>query len=140
MSYVFLRLSTDTSTPTATPTPVPPYNVTINYFYDPLYRLTEANYSAGRYFHYTYDAVGNRLSEVKCVATVFGVPCPTPITNTYTYVSANRLTSVNPSTGLGQAAYTWDNNPTPPLRGFGDFAATCSTMARTRIPTIPPIA
>ncbi|MBM4425544.1 MAG: hypothetical protein FJ030_19565 [Chloroflexi bacterium] len=32
------------------------------------------------------------------------VPCTVPITNTYTYDSANRLTSVN-----GQP-YTWDNN------------------------------
>jgi len=28
--------------------------VTIDYVYDPLYRLTEANYSDGQYFHYTH--------------------------------------------------------------------------------------
>ena len=72
----------------------------ISYAYDPLYRLTEANYSDGRYFRYTYDAVGNRLTETKCVFW----PCPTPITNTYVYDIANRLTSVN------GVAYTWDNN------------------------------
>ena len=57
---------------------VPPVVTTINYVYDPLYRLTEANYSDGRYFRYTYDSVGNRLTETKCVFW----PCPTPITNT----------------------------------------------------------
>jgi RHS repeat-associated protein len=78
----------------------PVITTTINYIYDPLYRLTEANYSDGRYFRYTYDAVGNRLTETKCAV----LPCTTPITNNYVYDSANRLTSVN-----GQA-YTWDNN------------------------------
>ena len=32
--------------------------VTIDYTYDPLNRLTEANYSTGAYYHYTYDSVG----------------------------------------------------------------------------------
>src|SRR5574341_325255 len=73
---------------------------TINYLYDPLYRLKEANYSDGRYFRYMYDAVGNRLTETKCPA----IPCGTPTTNTYVYDIANRLTSVNGQT------YTWDNN------------------------------
>jgi len=44
--------------------------------------------------------VGNRLTETKCAI----LPCGTPVTNTYVYDIANRLTSVN-----GQA-YTWDNN------------------------------
>ena len=35
---------------------------TISYIYDPLYRLTAADYSGGDYFHYTYDAVGNPVS------------------------------------------------------------------------------
>jgi len=82
------------------PMPSPVVTTTISYVYDPLYRLKEANYSDGRYFHYTYDAVDNRLTETKCAI----LPCGTPITNTYTYDSANRLTSVNGQT------YTWDNN------------------------------
>ena len=49
---------TDTHTPTYTPIPTGP--VTIDYVYDPLYRLMEANYSTGDYYHYAYDAVGNR--------------------------------------------------------------------------------
>ena len=77
-----------------------PSVTTITYVYDPLYRLKEANYSDGRYFRYTYDSVGNRLTETKCPL----IPCGTPITNTYTYDSANRLTFVNGT------AYTWDNN------------------------------
>jgi hypothetical protein len=35
--------------------------VTIDYTYDPLNRLTAAGYSDGTYFHYQYVAVGNRL-------------------------------------------------------------------------------
>jgi len=66
---------------------------TIAYTYDSLYRLANATYSAGDVFTYTYDAVGNRLTE-------------TTITNTtvYTYDIANRLTNV------GGVAQTWDNN------------------------------
>jgi RHS repeat-associated protein len=67
--------------------------VTINYTYDPLYRLTQADYSTGDYYHYAYDAVGNRLTETTQLAT----------TN-YVYDVANRLTNVN---GVN---YTWDNN------------------------------
>jgi len=67
--------------------------MTISYEYDPLNRLTAADYSDGSYFHYSYDPVGNRLEE-----TLPGG------TNTYTYDQANRLTAVN---GL---AYTWDAN------------------------------
>ena len=65
----------------------------ITYDYDPLYRLTDATYSSGPFFRYTYDAVGNRLTEVTQAGT----------TN-YGYDIANRLTSV------GGVTYTWDNN------------------------------
>ena len=66
---------------------------TIAYTYDPLYRLTAANYNNGTYFRYTYDAVGHRLTQ-------------TTITNTtvYTYDIANRLINA------GGVAYRWDNN------------------------------
>ncbi len=74
-----------------------PTNVTINYTYDPLYRLTAADYSDGKYFHYTYDAVGNRLTQD-------ANPAGQPASTSYTYDSANRLTSV------GGVSYTWDAN------------------------------
>ncbi|MBI5304208.1 MAG: hypothetical protein HY868_18900 [Chloroflexi bacterium] len=74
----------------------PPTQTTvINYTYDPLYRLTQAR-STGTYtdtFAYTYDAVGNRLTQTANGAAT-----------TYAYDNANRLTSAN-----GQA-YTWDAN------------------------------
>jgi RHS repeat-associated protein len=66
---------------------------TINYEYDPLYRLTSADYSTGDYYHYAYDAVGNRLTE----ETQLG-------TKNYVYDNANRLASVD---GIN---YTWDAN------------------------------
>jgi len=66
--------------------------LTINYGYDPLYRLTAANYSSGQVYTYTYDAVGNQSSA--------GAPAGI---NFYTYDAANRVNTVN-----GQA-YTWDN-------------------------------
>ncbi len=72
-------------------------SVTINYVYDPLYRLTEADYSTGDYYHYTYDAVGNRLTQETLIGSV-------PLTTNYVYDTANRLTSVDSVT------YTWDNN------------------------------
>jgi RHS repeat-associated protein len=72
--------------------------VTIDYSYDSLYRLTDANYSTGDYYSYTYDAVGNRLSEDK---VVFGL---SPIETDYTYDDANRLTEMN------SVPYSWDDN------------------------------
>jgi len=84
-----------TNTPTFTPTPGQPPSgpVTIAYEYDPLYRLTEANYSTGDYYHYTYDAVGNRLSQTTELAVT-----------SYQYDDANRLKFVN---GI---EYFWDDN------------------------------
>ena len=75
--------------------------MTVAYVYDALNRLTEANYSDGRFNHYTYDKVGNRLTASDQYSTT-----------TYTYDEANRLVSVDgPSTGSGQAvAYTYDAN------------------------------
>jgi YD repeat-containing protein len=59
-------------------------SVTINYTYDPLYQWMAANYSTGEVFTYTYDAVGNRLSD--------GAPAGV---TTYTYNDANRIATVS---------------------------------------------
>ncbi len=110
-SYLFAPLSTPGSSPAASltwavehekakrmqPSPVAPKAVpdpvTIQYTYDALHRLTAADYSDGRFYHYTYDKVGNRLTQ------------QTQFTNSaYTYDDANRLTSVD------GVPYTWDNN------------------------------
>jgi YD repeat-containing protein len=40
-----------------------PVSVTIDYSYDPLQRLVAADYSTGEFFHYSYDAVGHRLTQ-----------------------------------------------------------------------------
>ncbi|MBI1877523.1 MAG: hypothetical protein HYR94_04710 [Chloroflexi bacterium] len=66
---------------------------TIVYTYDDLYRLTNANYSTGELFAYTYDPAGNRKSQTTLAGT-----------NVYTYDNTNRLTRVDGQT------YTWDNN------------------------------
>jgi RHS repeat-associated protein len=70
---------------------------TIDYTYDPLYRLTSADYSGGDSYSYTYDAVGNRLSQDDIVGGL-------PTSLAYTYDIANRLTAV------GSVSYTWDAN------------------------------
>jgi len=72
---------------------------TISYTYDPLGRLTAADYSTGEFFAYQYDARrpgrshGNRTAMTDTAGA-----------HTYAYDAANRLTSVN---GI---AYTWDDN------------------------------
>jgi RHS repeat-associated protein len=68
--------------------------VTIDYSYDPLNRLTAADYSNSEYFHYQYDAVGNRLQMDSSQDGVV----------TYQYDAANRLIEA------GGVSYTWDNN------------------------------
>ena len=70
---------------------------TVNYVYDGLYRLTDADYSDGSSFGYAYDAVGNRLTQTTCS----GAGC-TPTTVTSTYDDANRLATVN------GVSFTWD--------------------------------
>lgn len=66
---------------------------TIDYSYDPLNRLTNASYDDGTSYAYTYDAVGNRLTETKGETI-----------DQYTYDEANRLIGVN-----GQV-FTYDPN------------------------------
>ena len=68
-------------------------SVTIDYTYDPLYRLTAADYDTGEFFHYTYDAVGNRLAQETHEGT-----------NAYVYDIANRLVEVD---GI---SFVWDDN------------------------------
>jgi len=70
-----------------------PVITVITYTYDPLSRLTAADYEDGRYFHYGYDAVGNRVSEETLAGEI-----------EYVYDNANRLVSVD------RQDYTWDDN------------------------------
>jgi RHS repeat-associated protein len=96
--------------------------VTINYTYDPLYRLTAADYSDGKFYHYAYDSVGNRLtaSDQSSVTS-------------YQYDSANRLASVNGVTYTfdangnllndGQNSYAYDSaNRLISFNGTGSFS------------------
>lgn len=88
----------------------------ITYAYDPLYRLTAANYSTGESFNYTYDAASNRLTS-----SVNGAP-PT----SYVYDVANRLIQ------MGSQVYTYDNNGN--LLNDGDYTYTYDTANRlTRV-------
>ena len=83
---------TGTATPVLTP-PVGSGPLTINYTYDPLNRLTAADYSNGMYYRYTYDSVGNRLTQ----------QAQQGMTD-YAYDFANRLTHAD------AVNYSWDNN------------------------------
>jgi len=87
--------------------------LTIDYTYDPLYRLTAADYDDddGTFFHYSYDAVGNRLTQ----DTLAG-------TNAYVYDIANRLTNVD------GVSYTWDNNGNLLTDGISTFTYNYANM------------
>ncbi|MCA9938267.1 MAG: hypothetical protein KC418_06475, partial [Anaerolineales bacterium] len=61
---------------------------TIQYEYDPLYRLTAATYSSGESYGYSYDAGSNRLLEARN-----GQPIAS-----YTYDIANRLVQLDGQT------------------------------------------
>jgi YD repeat-containing protein len=74
--------------------------VIITYTYDPLYRLTGAEYDNGMAYLYEYDAVGNRTQFDHCLE---GFGCNT---TTYTYDIANRLASVDDGTGV--ITFQWD--------------------------------
>jgi YD repeat-containing protein len=70
-----------------------PEQVVIVYDYDPLNRLTAADYSDGTYSHYQYDAVGNRSSQISPAGST-----------SYEYDEADRLVQVD------DVDYTWDDN------------------------------
>lgn len=72
-------------------------NTVIDYVYDSLYRLTEANYDNGDYYQYAYDAVGNRLSKD---SSIDGLDTQV----SYAYDDANRMIDV------GGVTYTYDAN------------------------------
>jgi hypothetical protein len=79
--------------------------VTINYTYDPLYRLTAAEYSDGKFYHYAYDSVGNRLTQQSHLGN-----------DTYIYDNANRLASVNGGVTRASDPVTWG---VPLAQSFG---------------------
>jgi len=84
---------------------------TITYTYDPLNRLTGADYSTGESFEYQYDAVGNRTAMTDTTGVT-----------TYEYDAANRLTSANGVT------YTWDDRGN--LTNDGVFTYTYNAAGR----------
>jgi YD repeat-containing protein len=91
----------------------------ITYTYDPLYRLTGADYSTGEQFEYAYDEVGNPVST-----SLRGTNCRTVQTQTltsttvttYTYDQANRLDYFYED-GV-PTDLTWDANSLVTLRGL----------------------
>jgi RHS repeat-associated protein len=97
-----------------------PAQTTISYTYDSLYRLTDAVYSNGFEFHYTYDPVGNRLTQTTCAPSV---PCAT---THYEYDNANRLTKV------GDVVCSWDDNGNL----LSDGASTYAYDSQNRLTTL----
>jgi YD repeat-containing protein len=75
--------------------------ITVDYTYDPLYRLTAVDYDDddGTYFHYTYDAVGNQVSMSSMT------PGDGVFTTSYTFNLANQLVERVVSDGR---SYTYD--------------------------------
>jgi RHS repeat-associated protein len=89
-----------------------PVTTTITYTYDPLYRLTQAGYTEGDTYGYSYDAASNRAT-----ASLNGVQV-----YTYTYDAANRLTQVN------DQPYSYDDNGN--LLADGVYTYTYDTANR----------
>jgi len=59
----------------------------ISYTYDPLYRLTAADYSTGEQYTYQYDPVGNRTTMTSTT------PLSGTVVTAYTFDAAHRRTS-----------------------------------------------
>jgi RHS repeat-associated protein len=81
------------------------YQVThIQYDYDPLYRLTDADYTGdlSASYSYTYDAVGNMTAYVETVGTVTS-------SVGRTFNAANQLVT-STDTELGTSSFTYDAN------------------------------
>jgi hypothetical protein len=96
--------------------------VTIDYTYEPLYRLTAADYSTGDFYHYAYDAVGNRLTQE---STVSGLPS----TVNYTACSAVVFAALAHARSAGEHPASL----TPP--NFFIASASHFTARRTRLAT-----
>jgi len=88
----------------------------ISYTYDPLYRLTAADYSTGEAYAYQYDAVGNR--EVMTDTAV----------HTYAYDAANRLTSIEHPASSFQS-YTWDDRGNLTHDGVYTYTYRCNGLS-----------
>lgn len=104
---------TYTLDPVGNPTEVATTNETITYSYDELNRLIEACYVAGctgsglAGITYTYDDVGNRLTQVRHSAT--------DTTINYTYNADDQMTQA------GNKSYTYDDNGNQITRGPDEF-------------------
>jgi len=72
----------------------------ISYTYDPLNRLVEAAHSSGERFQYNYDSVGN--------ITAFTETITSTAVTTYTYNTANQLTTARSSDDGVTWYYTFD--------------------------------
>lgn len=70
-----------------------PSQLTTDYGYDPLYRLTHSGDSEGHFADYTFDAVGNRLSLTSNYDPVSDQKTEA-LTTTYSYDAANELIAV----------------------------------------------
>ena len=93
---------------------------TITYTYDPLGRLTGAEYSTGERYEYAYDAVGNRTAYTGTT------PLAGTAVTTYTYDAANRLLISSSPQRL--ITYTWDARGD--LIGDGTFTYTYNAAGR----------
>lgn len=93
---------------------------TVTYSYDNRHRLTQACYTAScsgitadggdTYIRYTYDGVGNRLTQTKPLGTT-----------TYTYNAADQLTQEQTPTGTNLYAYDANGNQTRSTAGLNSY-------------------
>ena len=104
----------------------------VTYGYDSLSRLTQVTYPDGTSVTYTYDAAGNRLSEVVDVAApsvVIEVPTATGV---YTTNTTPLDLSGSAADDIGVAEVTWSND-----RGGSGAAVGTTSWAVALIPLQP---
>ncbi len=112
----------------------------ISYVYDDLSRLSEVNYPNGTKIVYTYDALGNRQTQVITNGTCTPPAAPTVNSVNITSGQTATLTATCPTGGIvrwydvptgGNVIYSQPNQntfTTPPLTATTTYYATCTPV------------
>jgi YD repeat-containing protein len=107
----------------------------IQYTYDPLSRLTHVDYGNGQTIAYTYDAAGNRLSQIVVAPNTINVttsvaPAASGVTSGagYKTLGASVTVTALPSTGFHFVNWTESGNVVSNLPNYNFTAAVDHTL------------